>query len=493
MRRLTREQYQNTVRDLLGVHYPATQRFAADELLSGFRTNTTLAVQELHLEQYQAAAEEIAEQVGKPELVAALAPCAQGSDPVSCARNFIEQFGRRAYRRPLTPAETDRLLGVYTVGQKAGFAAGIELVIAAALQSPRFLYRPEFGTGALSNWLTPYEMASRLSYLLWNTTPDEALFAAASAGELMTVESAASHAARMLADERASAMWSSFADQWLGTDGALTIERDPAKYPGFSPELRVALAAQTGRFFDAVARRGDGLLSTLLTSSRAPLSPPLFELYGLGPASGAADAWQDVELPPGERAGLLTLAPFMATNAHADQTSLVRRGFMIRTKLLCTVPPPPPPDVDADVPAVDPSLTARERFALHRSNPVCAGCHALMDPLGLPFELYDALGRYRTVEGTRPIDASGELTGTGSQDGVVSGPLELVGKLAAADEVAECVTKQFFRYAFGRVESDGDETTLAALTESFRANNRHLATLLAAMASSDAFRAGPAL
>ncbi len=495
MRRLTREQYQNTVRDLLGVQYPATERLTADETMSGFRTNTGLTVQELQVEQYQTAAEEIAHAAVVPALLPDLAPCAIGADLAGCARSFIERFARRAYRRPATDAEAARLQALFVIGQKADFATGIQLVIEAALQSPSFLYRPEFGGAAAGgpNTLAPYEITSRLSYLLWNTMPDEPLFAAAGAGELGAAADIARHAARMLGDQRASAMWSSFADQWLGTDAARSIERDPAHYPRFSKELQAALSEQTGRYFDFVARTGDGLLSTLLTSRRAPLSPPLFELYGLPPATAGDNGWQVMDLPADQRAGLFTLAPFLAVNSHADQTSLVRRGREIRKKLLCTVPPPPPPGVDVTVPAVDPNLTARERFAVHRANPVCASCHALMDPLGLPFEVYDPIGAYRTSDGSKPIDSSGTLTGTATQDGDVSGPLDLIQRIANADEVTTCVAKQLFRYSFSRMEASDDEATLAELTSSFRASNRHLASLLTAIASSPAFRTGPHL
>jgi hypothetical protein len=293
-----------------------------------------------------------------------------------------------------------------------------------------------------------------------------------------------------LADERASELWASFSDQWLGTNGVSILERNPEKYPLFSEETRDALSEQTGRFFDYVARSLDGRLETLLTSRSVPLKGPLFALHGLAAPSQNTD-WVVAELPADQRAGVLTFAPFMAVNSHAEQTSLVRRGYMIRTRLMCQIPPPPPPDVDADVPAVDPALTARERFALHRANPTCASCHTLMDPLGLPFEIYDAIGEFRTHEGEKPIDASGALTGTTNHNGDVTGPLELVTRLAAADEVANCVVRQLFRYAFNRVEAPDDAAQIEALTATFNASERRLPALLQTIAESNAFRAGP--
>jgi Protein of unknown function (DUF1592)/Protein of unknown function (DUF1588)/Protein of unknown function (DUF1595)/Protein of unknown function (DUF1587)/Protein of unknown function (DUF1585) len=489
MRRLTKEQYQSTIKDLLGVDFATAGRLSDDEYAAGFRSNGTVALKELQAEQYQQAAEEIA---GKAVVdLATLVPCAGQADEAGCAATFITTFGKRAYRRPLTTAEVDRFKLVYEAGRKGtDFKTGIGLVVQAFLQSPNFLYRPELGEGAAANGavaLSSWEMASRLSYAMWNTMPDKDLFTAAEGNALKTAEQVSAQVMRMLSSDRARPMLMSFVEQWLDLGDMATLGR--AQNPLFTTEVQKGLTEQMGRFFDGVVRQGDGRLGTLLTSRTVSMNGPLRALYNL-PAGEAG--WHMAELPASERAGIMTLAPLMAVNSHAEQTSLVRRGYMVRVKFLCTVPPPPPANVNSQPPMVDPNSTARVRFEQHRENPTCANCHSLMDPLGSPFEVYDPIGKHRKMDGKQPVDSTGELTGTATQDGKVNNPLELVAKLGAADEVRACVAKQFFRYAMGRAETDADAGALRTVIEGFRAADHKVPELLRLIASTPEFRQRPA-
>jgi hypothetical protein len=242
-------------------------------------------------------------------------------------------------------------------------------------------------------------------------------------------------------------------------------------------------------FADGVIRGGDGRLETLLGSNTSWLRPPLFELYGVAQASGpSVNGLTEVLLPADQRAGLLTSAAVMATHAHADQTSLVHRGQLIREQLLCMPLPPPPPDVDTTPPPVKPGVSARERFEQHTKSPACSGCHGQMDPLGSPFETYDAIGRYRTKDGSQAVDPTGMLSGSASHDGPISDALDLVRRLSTDDRVRTCMARQWFRFIFGRHEDDADAPTLDAAFASFVSSEYQIPELMLAFTRSRAFR-----
>jgi hypothetical protein len=492
LRRLTRAQYRNTVRDLLGVDADPALAFALDEDEGGFKANSRAPVKELQVEQYQKAAESLAALAVSD--LRGLAPCAPPADSEErCLDWFLRDFGTRAYRRPLDAPEAGRYRALFAAGKDAGggFAAGLAVVITAMLQSPHFLYRVELGqaaAGAREAPLTDWEIAARLSYLLQNTMPDQELLEAARTGRLRAPEDIAAQARRLLAAPRARDALASFFTQWLRLEDLPTTAKDPAVYEDFTPDLRADMEAEVLAFVDDVVRAGDGRLATLLTAGHSFLRDGLYALYGVPmPAPPAGSRWKKVELPAGERAGVLTLAGVLATHAHVDQSSPVARGLLVSERLLCRIPPPPPPGINNTPPRADPAVATRARFEQHRTNPACAGCHALMDPLGLPFEIYDGMGRHRIVDGNRPVDASSELKGT-SQDGPVRDALELVRRLAAAEEVHACLVKQWLRYAFGRVETDEDAGTLATALRAFTGSGGRIPDLLLALVTSPAFR-----
>jgi hypothetical protein len=488
LRRLTLEQYVNTIRDLLGVSDPITADLPVDEGAGGFYSNIIAPITELQVEKYRAAAEVLAARA--VENLPRLISCdPEGGQEEACAGRFISAFGRRAYRRPLGAGEEARYRGLFADARaRSDFRGGIRVVVETMLQSVHFLYRfePAVGGGRPAVMaLPPYAMASRLSYFLWNTMPDEALFAAAEAGALSTRDQIAAQAARMTADARFSDAAVSFHLQWLDVVELPGKEKKKSMHPLWSEETRAAMREETVRFVGDVIKSGDGRLETLLTASYSIAGGPLLKLYG---ADSKVDGWHRIALDPTQRAGLLTQASVLAVHAHWDKSSLVHRGKLIREKLLCEVLPPPPPEVNNSLPPADPKVSARERFEEHRAEVSCARCHRLIDPLGAPFEMFDAIGNYRTKDGPNPIDSEGELKGTRTSDGPVKNAAELARRLATADEVRECVARQWLRFALGREETADENPSLAAAMKAFRASDFRIPALVVAIAQTDAFR-----
>jgi len=490
LRRLTRSQYNNTVRDLLGVAGDPAGGFGVDEEDTGFASNDRAPLTDLQLEKYQQAADAIADNA-----VANLAnvmKCAPGAAEADCVDQFIRNFGKRALRRPLTAEEVTKYKTLFTKGRGTGtLASGISLVISAFLQSPYFLYKVELGEpGATGNPipLGQYEIGTRLAYFLTDSTPDDALLAAADAGKLKTPDGIAAEAQRLLTSPKARDTIISFFQQWLGVDDLLTVEKDPKAYAMFDPTLRSAMRDEVLEFVDQVTRLGDGKLTTLLTSHTTWIRGPIYPLYGL-PMQGNAGGsiLHKVDLPAGERSGIFTTAGVMAKYGHADQSSPVGRGKLISERLLCVVPPDPPPGVAANIPPPDPNVPTRIRFERHRTQPQCSACHALIDPLGVTFENYDGIGHYRTMDGGKAVDASSMLMGTKGSDGPVKNAIELLAKLANAPEVRDCFARQMFRYAFGRSETDFDKALVTDLTATLGKADR-IPDLMLAVATAPGFR-----
>jgi hypothetical protein len=460
--------------------------------VGGFASNVTVPVSNTQVDKYREQAERLAALAVTGEGLARLAPCTPPTKAAdACADEFIANFGKRAFRRPLTADEAARYQAVYAAGSGAGgdFAAGIELVISALLQSPNFLYLPELGdTDAPTSApvpLTPYEVASRLSYFLLGGMPDEQLFEAADDRALASPEQLTTQARRLLGTPKATASMVSFHRQWMMLDDLSSMTKDAKTYPDFTPTLRQAMNDEVAAFVTGVVESGDARLETLLTANFSFLQGPLYGIYGLPvPAAGTAATPTRVVLPDGQRAGLLTLAGTLATFAHADQSSPVARGFLVSDKLLCITPPPPPPNVDTNVPPPDPNVTTRQRLAKHRTDVSCNGCHGLMDPYGLTFEHYDGIGRYRNKDGVQAVDATGTLPGIGDVEDAV----DLIGRLAKSDQVRRCVVQKWFRFALGRVENDADDATLAVVQKRFAGSDYRIPDLLVAMVATDGFR-----
>ena len=494
LRRLTKTEYNHTVRDLLGDDSRPADRFPPEEETLGFDNNASgRGVSQVHIEQYMDAAEQIvrdAMRTRRDQII----PCdINVIDETICAEQTISGFARRAYRRPLTERERERYMSYYeALRLDEGFDGAVVIVLEVILQSPHFLYRTEFGRpdedGDGVVMLTPFELASRLSFFLWGSVPDDRLLAAAEVGLLDTPEGLAAEARRMLESPKAREAAQHFHLQWLHLKKLPNVNKDPAIFPEFTHELRELLGTETKAFVDHVVFEGEGDLTTLLSANYTFLNKTLAAFYGVPTESVTDDAWQKFVMPADQRAGVITQGAMMATLAKFNQTSPVLRGHFLREQILCQFIAPPPADINITPPDLDPNLTTRERFRQHNDDPACAGCHAKMDPIGLPFENYDPLGRWRTHEGELPIDASGELKFTRDANGPVESGIALVHRLARSEEVRACYATQWFRYAHGRDVSFDDACHLHDLMGAFEKSGWNIKALLVALTQTEAFR-----
>jgi hypothetical protein len=495
LRRLNADQYKNTIQDLLGAGDLVTDGLLPPDEAIGeerFISNIARPVQGSDVDKYAGLAEAIARKA-TTALPALLGCDPAGANEKSCVDGFIASFGKRAFRRPLTPAEIDRARVVYTAGRTgADVANGVRLMVQAFLQAPSFLYLFESsspGTPGAIVALDSWAMASRLSYFFLNSMPDAELFSAADAGKLGAAEEIAQQATRLTTTPRFREMVSNFHAQWLEINELKGAEKDPKLFPAWNDALRAAMLEEPRRFVEYVMKDGDGRLDTLLTAPFSVLTGPLYDLYGVKKPAGAADGvWTKVDLDPAQRAGLFTQPGIMASLAKEDRTSFIRRGKLIRSGLLCTPVADPPPGVDASEAMIPATADARTRAAAHRDKPECASCHALFDPLGFAFENYDAVGRYRTVDNGKPVDAKTDIAFTKALDGPVTNAVDMVKKMAGDDEVRACVAKQWMRFALGRDDTPDDAASLGEAMNGFKAGNWKLSDLLLAVARSDSFR-----
>ncbi len=494
-RLLTRLQYDNTVRDLLGDASSPSRSFPAENTLLGFSNNAdahraSLLLSERHL----AAAEGVArEAVARG--VDALLPCTAGDRTEACVSEFISEFGYRAFRRPIAAEESAPMLGLFQQASVAwGFDKALELLIQTFLQSPQLLYRTESlesvaASGAEGDDgaepLDSYQIASRLSYFLWNTMPDDTLFELADSGALLDPTVVREQALRLIGDERARTTVADFHEQWLGVSRFNGLER---QLPGstelglLNPSWQDSLA----RFVQHNFWNEGGNVQALLSSQSVFADTSMAGLYGYDP--GAAQPYTDPN-----RAGILTQPGLMALLAHPDQSAPVQRGKFVREQLLCQPLPPPPPDVDTTPPDPDPNATTRERFREHSANDRCATCHRLLDTVGFGLESFDQLGRFREEEFGIPIDSSGNVVDAGDPEleGDFENAADLAGKLAVSPRVEACLATQWFRYGMGRGEQSADGCSLERAKTAFAESGGDFRELLVSLALTDAFRYRP--
>jgi hypothetical protein len=488
LRRLSRSEYDATIHDLFNIESAWGASFTSDIVVNGFDNNAAaLRVSPLLADQTRKAAEAIARAV-----VAAPGqnlPCDAATGDAACAGKLIDALGKRAFRRPVAAADHARYLALYDlVATDAGFAGGAEAVITAMLQSPSFLYRTELGDAAMPAGpdaikLTPYEVASELSYFLWGTMPDAALFAAADAGELATPAQIEKQARRLLADPRSRATIQRFVEAWLEIDRLPNIPKDATTYPELDAAARVAMREETRRFVAHVMEDGTGTLPELLTSTTSYLSPELAKLYGLPAPTGPADAggFAQASFEGTARAGILTQGSVVTTHSKPSSSSPIHRGKLVRERLLCQPLPPPPAGLMVQPPPVDPSLTTRERYAAHAAMEPCKSCHRLIDPVGFGFERFDGIGRERDSEAGQKIDASGQIVSTPGSDGTFDGTVELATKLAASPDVHACFTTQWMRFAYGIQEDAETACLVAELGQGFEKDGLKIEDLIVAL------------
>jgi hypothetical protein len=494
MGRLTRVEYDFTVRDLLHVGATPAAGFAADDSTIGFEVGGN--VSPLLVEQYVDSALSLAgAAAADPGAVdPALGACpTSGAEAEPCVRDFLERFTRLAFRSPVEPREVDELVALYREGVTIdGHEGGLTAALAGVLTSPRFLYHresePSGGAGTVGP-VDGYTVASRLSYFLWRSMPDEALLDAAEEGTLADADGVEAEARRMIEDPRFARGTHDFVRQWLGLDGLSRLTKDATLVPGWSTDLRASLRTSLDAFVDHVLEEEDGSFEALMTSpvvfADAELAGTLGEsATSVDPETGLAR----LTLPSDERAGLLTQPALLALLAKPNQSDPIHRGVFVRTRVLCGVLEAPPADVDLTPPDLDPGLTTRQRFDMHRTEPTCAACHTRIDPIGYGFEHYDAIGAFRETENGLTIDASGEVIDGGDASGEFDGAVELAHQLAASRTAQQCMARQVFRFATGRIEQGRDSCSTRVLDGAFRRSGLDIRELMISVVRTDAFR-----
>ncbi|MGQ0507151.1 MAG: DUF1592 domain-containing protein [Myxococcaceae bacterium] len=488
VRRLTREEFNATASASLGIAVTEGDGLAAEDRVLGFTNHDRLEVSPLFGDQVDGVAQTLAQRAVAS--ITTLAPCAAGANETTCATQFIDAFAKKAYRRPLSTEERADLVALYTAGRTgADYKTGIALVIQGVIESSSFLYRTELGDPANTESiksLTPHEIASELAFTVTASPPDATLTAAAEAGLLGDPEEREAHARRLLGTAGARAQLKEFVVEWLGLQNIDSIQKDASAFPEFSTTLRDSMKAETDTFLTSVIASEKVRLPELLAADYTFADSTLAAFYGLKDRPGTTP--QRVKLPP-ERAGLLTQAGLLASYAHAADSSPILRGKLVRTRMLCTEMPPPPASIIVAPPAPDPTRTTRERVAAHTSNASCAGCHRLMDPLGFGMEDFDGLGKHRTTENNKTVDASGSLEGTSDRanEGAFTGGGELARMLANNTDVSACVNLQLFRFGMGRQEEESDQCNLDSSLAQLRGKELDLNEVMVAMVRSTGF------
>lgn len=491
LRRLTHSQYNNTVRDLLGDASSPANQFPAEDYVNGFRNQYDAQnLSPILIEAYSTAAEKLARAAFRNGDSRHLVPCKPSK---ACQLEFVRRFGFRAFRRPLEPDEERRYGNLFS-GQ-GDFLQGAQVVVEAMLQSPNFLFRLDETSNPK---LKQYAMASRLSYALWDTMPDDALFGAAARGELSTRESLERTARRMVRDPRAHQALDEYVSQWLRFDRIMTSSRDRRRYPNFKLETAIAMTEEARQFVSDLVWNDRNFMDAF-TADYSFVNPELAAIYGV---NAPAHEFGRVNFPPeSERAGLLGQTLFLSLSSKPDDTSITGRGLFVREQFLCQHVPPPPAGVNTNLAPSSEThpQTNRERMAEHVGNKYCAGCHNLMDPIGAGFEKFDAVGArreqyklffYPASHGKRqapnivdlPLDTNGVVAGINGAH--FSSPRELGSVLAKSALCQECMVKQYFRYISGRMETPADYSVLRQVTTDFRNSHFRFQELMVSLVRS---------
>lgn len=485
LRTLTRSQYHRAVLDLFAplnwTESPAA-RFPADERSGPFATNVVGLPTPLDVDLTFAAAESLANRAA-PQFET-LTGCKTLT--AECAKPALQRFARRAWRRPLSETEHAQFDALFE-GRDAREAFTLALTV--VLAAPSFIDVVEVGTAPKDGriQLTGFEVATRLALLLRGSIPDDALLDAAERRELDTPEGVAAQTWRLLRDDRSAAALTSFHLQWLGLEDA--PEKSLTRYPFWTSDVHDATAAETSLFIDTVIRRSDGRYETLVTAPFTFVPSPVERIYGLKPTLPGVM----VGLDPSKRGGLFTQPLFLAKHAHPKWTSPVQRGVVMTRDVLCLPLGSPPPNVNLEPIGIDTTgqLTRRQLVEQHSNDARCSGCHRMMDPLGLAFEHYDAVGAWRDVDldDKSTIDSTVTLAlGDAELDGRISSVAELTRKVAESKTARGCYATQWYRFALGRLETDADQPELTALRTRFIDSDGAIPDLLVAITTSDAFR-----
>jgi len=493
LHRLTNSQYNHTIRDLLADQSAPADQFPPEDFLNGFKNQTEgQALSPILIDAYSGAAERLSRTAfhnfeSRGGDSHGLIPCKAS---VPCRTQFVREFGKKAFRRPLTATEQKRYEAL--MATETDFLKGAQLVVETMLQSPNFLF---WMYSTPDPKLEPYAAASRLSYTLWDTMPDAELIQAAEAGALATKQGIEKVARGMLNRPHAHEALDEFTSQWLRFDRLTTASKDRRKYPLYTRETARAMTDEARAFISDLVWNGRDFM-TAFTADYGYVSPELASIYAV-PAP--AKEIERTPFPKGsERSGLLGQGLFLALTAKPDETSPTARGLFVREQFLCQHVPDPPPGVNTNLPPVsaDNPQTNRERMSAHATNPTCAGCHKLMDPIGFGFEKFDSVGARRdklTLEFREPgegekgvvktvsvdLDTNGNIAGI--PDSKFTSPADMGPILAKSSQCQECIVKQYFRYSAGRREGPADLPLIRQALQRFQASQFQFKELILAI------------
>lgn len=476
VRRLAKREYVNVVTDLLGAAAGGTVQKAlpSDARVGGFDNQDSFLFVSASLQESLAdLAANLSSQVDPMQL----APCDNAAGSAACLQAFIQSFTSKAYGRPLTADELERASQVASTGQD--YATSVRLVVELALQSPNLLYLSELGASAAAVVsqaavpLTPYEIASQLSFLLSGTRPDATLLKAAESGALASATGIRQEAERLLQTPRGAAELSRFMTGWVDMGPIADVSKSAAVFPEFTPDLATAMQQEFDQFVTTQLKGGEGTLSSFMTATSTNIPAILATIYGPDLTSAGLDTKH--------RQGVLSLPGLLAFHSSDVHSGPVERGLLVRRQLLCQdVPPPPQAALDRivnnPVDDADTTRTTRQKFEAHVNEASCNACHQNFDPIGFGLEQMDGLGRFRTMEHGLLVDSHGELTGT-DVDGLFEGPAELSSKLAQSDTLATCLVDRFFSFAVARPSGPGDTCVVESWAQAFKAGGTHIKDL----------------
>ena len=494
MRRLTEAQYRNAISDIFGADIEVAGRMdPLVRLPHGLQTSavSTIAVSPAGFEQYAQMARGIAAQVVDEAHRAVLVGCwptAEDRADDTCAASFFRRVGRLLFRRPLEPGDLELQVAAAREGARTSgsFYTGLALSLETMLMSPKFLFDVDVTEPVPARpgetRLDGYSKAARLSFFLWDTTPDTRLLEAAAHGELHDPQSLARHVDRMIASPRLKASVRTFFFDMLGFERIPDLSKDSVIYPQFVRDVKAHMPEQTLRTVVELLVRENRDYRELFTSRTTFMTRALGLVYGL-PVTPGRDPWVRYEFPEdSHRAGLLTQMSFLAGFSHSGRSSPTLRGQALRELLLCQAVPEPPANVDFSLVENTSEGTVRDRLTAHRKNVVCAGCHRRTDPIGLTLENFDGVGAYRTTENGVPIDVSGELDGT-----KVSGPVSLGEAVSRHPALPRCLARRVSEYALRRPLTNDDLSWAMEMASRFAAEGYRVPALFRAVATSDTF------
>ena len=491
--RLTKNQMRNSLKDVFGYSPQSLEVLPAETRLDGEFANESakLTVAPLVADEYFTIGSDLGAEVVRRSGDFVKCPIASLGTG-SCLGDFLKNFGLRAWRRPLSDVELGKLTNLYntTAAMAGGPEIGLQTVVQALFMSPNFLYRSEVGNsttpGAVTT-LTDWELASELSYTLWDSAPDQTLLDLAAQGKLHDHDTLIAQAMRMWNVNGSQGALNSFFQQWLQTEDLLSASKDPS-FSIYNMDVAADLQEEERLYLNSVVfdQGGDRTFRTLFTAGYGFLDARTAPVYGV--ANMTSTALTKTNLDPSQRKGLLTMAGFISAHSDGDDTAIVSRGRYFRGDILCDhVPPPPDPKLAVFGQAsAGPNMTNRERLIAHVQTPACAACHDIFDPIGFAMENYDPIGRFRTMDKGKVIDPSGTIP-LGMKDVTFTNYLDLLDQLSKRPELYECFSTQYLSYSTGRSFDDLGTCERKSITDQFAMSGYRVDSLVMSIVNSPSF------